>query len=87
MREALEFSALLRQPPNFSREQKLAYIDHVIQLLDMESYADAIVGVPGSGLNVEREFGYFFYMPCLEDGLVWQEMMPWGSTRQSCHTP
>lgn len=54
VREALEFSALLRQPPNYSREEKLAYVDHVIQLLDMEQYADAIVGVPGSGLNVEQ---------------------------------
>ncbi|KAF2856145.1 opaque-specific ABC transporter CDR3 [Plenodomus tracheiphilus IPT5] len=54
VREALEFSALLRQPPNFSRQEKIAYVDHVIQLLDMELYADAIVGVPGSGLNVEQ---------------------------------
>lgn len=56
VREALEFSALLRQPPKYKREQKLAYVDHVIRLLDMEQYADAVVGIPGSGLNVEREF-------------------------------
>lgn len=56
VREALEFSALLRQPPEYRREERLAYVDHVIQLLDMEEYADAVVGVPGSGLNVEREY-------------------------------
>lgn len=54
VREALEFSALLRQPTEYKREEKLAYVDHVIRILEMEAYADAIVGFPGSGLNVER---------------------------------
>lgn len=56
VREALEFSALLRQPPEYKREERLSYVNHVICLLDMEQYADAVVGVPGSGLNVERTF-------------------------------
>jgi hypothetical protein len=55
VREALEFSALLRQPPGYSREERLGYVNHVISLLDMDQYADAVVGVPGSGLNVERK--------------------------------
>ncbi|KAK7747504.1 Multidrug resistance protein [Cytospora paraplurivora] len=54
VREALNFSALLRQPGHVSREEKLAYVDEVIKLLDMEEYADAVVGVPGEGLNVEQ---------------------------------
>ncbi|CAA9956881.1 Opaque-specific ABC transporter CDR3 [Pyrenophora teres f. maculata] len=54
VREALEFSALMRQPPEYTRDERLAYVDHVIQLLDMEPYADAVVGIPGSGLNVEQ---------------------------------
>jgi ATP-binding cassette, subfamily G (WHITE), member 2, PDR len=54
VREALNFSALLRQPPHIPREEKLAYVDEVIKLLDMEEYADAVVGVPGEGLNVEQ---------------------------------
>lgn len=54
VREALEFSALLRQPQHYSREEKLAYVDTVISLLNMEDYADAVVGVPGTGLNVEQ---------------------------------
>jgi len=53
VREALEFSALMRQPPEYKRDERLAYVDHVIRLLDMEMYADAVVGIPGSGLNVE----------------------------------
>ena len=54
VREALNFSALLRQPPHIPRKEKLAYVDEVIKLLDMEEYADAVVGVPGEGLNVEQ---------------------------------
>ncbi|KIW02434.1 uncharacterized protein PV09_06248 [Verruconis gallopava] len=54
VREALNFSALLRQPRHIPRAEKLAYVDEVIKLLDMEEYADAVVGVPGEGLNVEQ---------------------------------
>ena len=54
VREALGFSALLRQPAKIPREEKLAYVDEVIKLLEMEEYADAVVGVPGEGLNVEQ---------------------------------
>ncbi|RAH69716.1 putative ABC multidrug transporter [Aspergillus aculeatinus CBS 121060] len=54
VREALEFSALLRQPPQYSRAERLAYVETVIDLLNMREYADAIVGVPGEGLNVEQ---------------------------------
>ncbi|KAL4878791.1 ABC-2 type transporter-domain-containing protein [Aspergillus karnatakaensis] len=54
VREALEFSALLRQPPQYSRAEKLAYVETVIDLLNIREYADAIVGVPGEGLNVEQ---------------------------------
>ena len=50
----MEFSAILRQPPEYSRAEKVAYVDHVISILDMEEYADAVVGVPGTGLNVEQ---------------------------------
>ncbi|KAK1597502.1 ABC-2 type transporter-domain-containing protein [Colletotrichum navitas] len=54
VREALEFSALLRQPASTPKAEKLAYVDEVIKLLDMQDYADAVVGVLGEGLNVEQ---------------------------------
>ncbi|KAF6805269.1 ABC-2 type transporter [Colletotrichum sojae] len=54
VREALEFSALLRQPASTPKAEKLAYVDEVIKLLDMHEYADAVVGVLGEGLNVEQ---------------------------------
>jgi len=54
VREALNFSAILRQPADVPRAEKLAYVEEVIKLLDMQEYADAVVGVPGEGLNVEQ---------------------------------
>jgi ABC-type multidrug transport system ATPase subunit len=49
VREALNFSALLRQPAHTSRADKLAYVAEVIKILDMDTYAEAVVGVPGEG--------------------------------------
>lgn len=54
VREALIFSALLRQPSHYTRQEKLGYVDTVIDLLNMEDFADATIGVPGEGLNVEQ---------------------------------
>ncbi|KAH6986775.1 ABC-2 type transporter-domain-containing protein [Ilyonectria destructans] len=54
VREALNFSALLRQPPHYSRHEKLEYVDTVISMLGIEEYSDAVIGVPGEGLNVEQ---------------------------------
>jgi ABC-type multidrug transport system ATPase subunit len=54
VREALEFSALLRQPAHVPRQEKLDYVTEVITLLAMTEYADAVVGVPGEGLNIEQ---------------------------------
>lgn len=49
VREALTFSALLRQPRTVSNDEKIAYVEEVIAILDMEAYSDAVVGVPGEG--------------------------------------
>ncbi|KAB8269261.1 ABC-2 type transporter-domain-containing protein [Aspergillus minisclerotigenes] len=54
VREALIFSALLRQPASTPRKEKLAYVEEVIKMLNMEEYAEAVVGVLGEGLNVEQ---------------------------------
>ncbi|KAK9454038.1 ABC-2 type transporter-domain-containing protein [Dipodascopsis uninucleata] len=54
VREALEFSAVLRQPSSVPKEEKIAYVDTVIKMLGMEEYADAVVGQLGEGLNVEQ---------------------------------
>ena len=49
VREALVFSALLRQPKKVPRKEKIDYVEEVIKTMEMQSYADAIVGVPGEG--------------------------------------
>ena len=49
VREALQFSATLRQPNTESAASKAAYVNEVLDVLDMATYADAIVGVPGDG--------------------------------------
>jgi ABC-type multidrug transport system ATPase subunit/ABC-type multidrug transport system permease subunit len=54
VREALRFSALLRQPKAVSKVEKYAYVEEVIKMLGMEEYAEAVVGVLGEGLNVEQ---------------------------------
>ncbi|KAF6824972.1 ABC transporter [Colletotrichum musicola] len=53
-REALEFSALLRQSAEVPRSEKLEHVERVLDMLDMRAYADAVVGTPGEGLNVEQ---------------------------------
>ncbi|WBW75480.1 plasma membrane brefeldin A efflux transporter Bfr1 [Schizosaccharomyces osmophilus] len=54
VREALQFSAALRQPSTVPLSEKYEYVESVIKLLEMEAYAEAIIGTPGSGLNVEQ---------------------------------
>lgn len=54
VRESLRFSAMLRQPKSVSKEEKYAFVEEVIKMLNMEEFANAVVGVPGEGLNVEQ---------------------------------
>jgi len=49
VRETLELNALLRQAGPQSEQEKLAYVSTVLSLLEMESYADAVVGIPEAG--------------------------------------
>lgn len=53
VREALRFSAYLRQPYHVPQAEKDAYVEEVIGLLEMENIADAIIGSPIDGLDVE----------------------------------
>ncbi|KAL1799987.1 hypothetical protein ACET3X_000329 [Alternaria dauci] len=54
VREALQFSAMLRQPKSVSKQEKHDYVEEVIKMLNMSDFAEAVVGVPGEGLNVEQ---------------------------------
>ena len=54
VREALVFSARLRQPPEYTDAEKLAYVDEVISTLNLKDFASAVIGTPGEGLNIEQ---------------------------------
>lgn len=54
VRESLRFSAMLRQPKTVSKAEKHKYVEEVINMLGMRDFADAVVGIPGEGLNVEQ---------------------------------
>jgi ATP-binding cassette subfamily G (WHITE) protein 2 (SNQ2) len=54
VREALRFSADLRQPYDTPQEEKYAYVEEVITLLELEDIADAIIGSPESGLPSDQ---------------------------------
>ncbi|KAG0345844.1 hypothetical protein BG004_002973 [Podila humilis] len=55
VREALQFSAHLRQPSNIPEAEKDAYVEEIIHILEMESIADALVGTTESGLGISVE--------------------------------
>ena len=50
IREALEFSAILRQDRHIPREEKIAYVEKIIDLLELGDLEDAII----SSLGVEH---------------------------------
>ena len=54
VREALRFSADLRQPFETPQAEKYAYVEEIISLLEMEELADCIIGAPEFGLTVEQ---------------------------------
>ncbi|KAJ4982755.1 multidrug resistance protein cdr1 [Stagonosporopsis vannaccii] len=54
VREAFQFSALLRQPREVSVEEKRAYVEEIISILGLEEYAEAVIGIPGNGLSPEK---------------------------------
>jgi ABC-type multidrug transport system ATPase subunit/ABC-type multidrug transport system permease subunit len=54
VREALEFSALLRQPRDTPDKEKLRYVDTIIDLLELNSLEHTLIGSPGNGLSIEQ---------------------------------
>ena len=54
VREALRFSARLRQPQEVPIEEKYEYCERIIDLLEMRTIAGATIGQIGEGLNQEQ---------------------------------
>lgn len=54
VREALRFSASLRQPSSVPMEEKFKYVEEIIHMLQMDDFAEAVVGLPGAGLSEQE---------------------------------
>lgn len=54
VREALLFSARLRQSHETPDAEKVAYVEQIMELLELTPLQHAIVGTPGSGLSIEQ---------------------------------
>eukprot|EP01119_Soliformovum_irregulare_P011476 TRINITY_DN2879_c0_g2_i1.p1 TRINITY_DN2879_c0_g2~~TRINITY_DN2879_c0_g2_i1.p1 ORF type:complete len:1232 (-),score=397.00 TRINITY_DN2879_c0_g2_i1:26-3475(-) len=56
VREALQFSAKLRQDPSVPMQEKLDYVERVLEMMEMSHLGDAIIGqlAEGTGISVEE---------------------------------
>jgi ATP-binding cassette subfamily G (WHITE) protein 2 (SNQ2) len=54
VREALQMTAKLRGSADVPMDLKNDYVETVIDWLEMHDIADALIGVPGAGLNLEQ---------------------------------
>ncbi|KAK2794659.1 hypothetical protein FQN51_000757 [Onygenales sp. PD_10] len=54
VREALQFSALLRRPKDVPIKEKYDYCERILDLLELRPLAGAIIGEVGTGLNQEQ---------------------------------
>ncbi|BFG24412.1 hypothetical protein CerSpe_106880 [Prunus speciosa] len=55
IKESLIFSAFLRLPKEVNNEEKMIFVDQVMELVELDGLKDALVGLPGiSGLSTEQ---------------------------------
>ncbi|KAG4955429.1 hypothetical protein JHK84_041408 [Glycine max] len=55
VRESLIYSAFLRLPKEVNNEEKMKFVDEVMDLVELNNLKDAIVGLPGvTGLSTEQ---------------------------------
>ncbi|KAE8679805.1 Pleiotropic drug resistance protein 12 [Hibiscus syriacus] len=55
VKESLIYSAFLRLPKEVSNEEKMTFVDQVMELVELDNLKDAIVGLPGvTGLSTEQ---------------------------------
>ncbi|RKO85403.1 ABC-2 type transporter-domain-containing protein, partial [Blyttiomyces helicus] len=55
VREALRFSAYLRQPKSVPTQEKNEYCEYVIGILELDDLGDALIGDPVSGVGLSME--------------------------------
>ncbi|GAB4850286.1 transcription factor [Ancistrocladus abbreviatus] len=55
VQESLIYSAFLRLPKEVTNEEKMIFVDEVMELVELDNLKDAIVGLPGiTGLSTEQ---------------------------------
>ncbi|XP_057840627.2 ABC transporter G family member 35-like isoform X2 [Cryptomeria japonica] len=55
VRESLLYSAFLRLPKEVDNNTKTAFVDEILELVELEGLRDALVGLPGvTGLSIEQ---------------------------------
>ncbi|KAL5576928.1 hypothetical protein UlMin_018627 [Ulmus minor] len=55
VKESLIYSAFLRLPKEVSNEEKMIFVEEVMELVELENLKDAVVGLPGvTGLSTEQ---------------------------------
>lgn len=55
IKESLIYSAFLRLPNEVTKEEKMVFVDEVIELVELDNLKDALVGLPGvTGLSTEQ---------------------------------
>ncbi|CAA7057995.1 unnamed protein product [Microthlaspi erraticum] len=55
VKESLIYSAFLRLPKEVTKDEKMRFVDEVMELVELNSLKDAIVGLPGiTGLSTEQ---------------------------------
>ncbi|KAI1124029.1 putative ABC multidrug transporter [Nemania abortiva] len=54
VREALLFSARLRQPHSVPDAEKVEYVEYIMSLLELFPLQHAVIGSPNSGLSIEQ---------------------------------
>lgn len=55
VRESLIYSAFLRLPKEVTNQEKMIFVDEVMELVELNNLRDAIVGLPGiTGLSTEQ---------------------------------
>ncbi|KAE8673189.1 Pleiotropic drug resistance protein 12 [Hibiscus syriacus] len=55
VKESLIYSAFLRLPKEVSNDEKMTFVDQVMELVELNNLKDAIIGLPGiTGLSTEQ---------------------------------
>ncbi|KAK8562189.1 hypothetical protein V6N12_049236 [Hibiscus sabdariffa] len=55
VRESLIYSAFLRLPKEISEQEKMTFVDQVMELVELDNLNDSLIGLPGiTGLSTEQ---------------------------------